>query len=200
MLLLAHGADPSPLTWDQALATFVLALGTVAVILGLGYRGLRPFLRDPGPADRKQILAWFGVGVGLVACVLYAFVMSAMQQLSEPTQPESFHKHYVSHGGQVGMWQNYHVEVARDESGEFRVWVSDAYRRGISARYFSGSLNGSALEASLDNSYAFVRQPRQVKTADLKLNVPGQQMTFRFHFDEQPGRKSLPAGFCAPTN
>jgi hypothetical protein len=199
MLWLAHGADPSPLTWDQALATFVLALGTVTVILGLGYRGLRPFLRDPGPADRKQVLTWFGVGVGLVACVLYAFFTSAMQQLSEPTQPESFHKHYVNHGGQVGMWQNYHVEVARDTAGEFRVWVSDAYRRGISPEYYSGTLNGAALEASLDSTYAFVRQPREVKSADLKLDVPGQRMTFKFQFDEQPGRTSMPAGFCAPT-
>lgn len=198
MLWLAHGADPSPLTWDQALATFMLAFGTAAVIIGLGYRGLRPFLRDPGPLGRTQVLAWFGVGVFLVGAVLYAFVESALQQLATPTQPESFHKHYVSHGGQVAMWQNYHIEIARDVSGEFRVWLTDSYRRRISADLFSGSLNGQPLAPALDNSYAFARQPVAVKSVDLKVEVPGQSITLHFDFDEKPGRKSLPKGFCAP--
>lgn len=199
MLWLAHGADPSPLTWDQALATFALCFGTVAVIVGLGYQGMKPFLRDPGPLGRRQVLAWLGVGVGLVACVLYAFTVSALSQLAEPTEPESFHKHYVSHGGQVGMWQNYHVEVARDEAGEFRLWLSDSYRRGISAELYKGTINGSPLIPSLDNTYAFVKGERSVKTADVALDVPGVPMTFKFVFDGKPGRTSMPAGFCAPT-
>ncbi len=200
MLWLAHGADPSPLTWDQALATFVLAFGTVALIVGFGYRGMRTFLRDPGPISRREVYAWLSVGLVLVVGILYAFLTSAFTQLGTPTQPESFHKHYVSHGGQVAMWQNYHIEVARDESGEFRVWVSDAYRRGISSEYFSGTLNGSELIGALDETYAFVKQPRKVKEADLKLAVPGQTMSFKFNFDEQPGRTSMPAGFCAPSS
>ncbi len=197
LIWLAHGADPAPLTWDEFLASLIFSVGTVALLVGLGYRGIRTFLRDPGPLGRKQVLTWLAVGVLLIVSVLWAFVTSALSQLKEPAQPESFHKHYVNHGGQVGMWQNYHVEVARNLAGEFRVWVSDSYRRPISAQFFEGALNGSPLEKALDLSYAFVRQPIEVRTAALVLRLPGQEMTFRFEFDERAGRTSLKE-FCAP--
>lgn len=170
----------------------------MALLLGLGYRGIRTFLRDPGPVGRKQALGWLAAGGLLVFSVLWAFVTSALSQLEQPTQPESFHKHYVNHGGQVGMWQNYHVEVARNLAGEFRVWVSDSYRRPISAQFFEGTLNGVPLEKSLDLSYAFARQPLEVRTASVLLRLPGQEMSFRFEFDEKAGRTSLKE-FCAPS-
>ncbi|MEW6277845.1 MAG: hypothetical protein AB1758_04410 [Candidatus Eremiobacterota bacterium] len=197
---LAHGADPTPLTWDEAVATLVLALGALGVLLGLGYRGIRPFLRE----GRRDVLAWGGVGLLLVMGVLWAFLSSALQQLRQPTRPEEFHAHTVNHGGQVAMWGDYHIEVGRDVSGEYRVWLSDAYRRPISARYYRGTVtpepSGTAvpLEASLDASCAFARLPREVRTIVLDLDVPGHAMRFRFRFDETPGKRSRPE-WCGPT-
>lgn len=127
---MAHGADPTPLTWDEFLASLVFSVGTVALLMGLGYRGLRTFLRDP--EARKQALGWLAAGGLMVGSVLWAFVTSALSQLEQPTRPESFHKHSINHGGQVGMWREYHVEVARNLAGEFRVWVSDSYLRPTS--------------------------------------------------------------------
>jgi hypothetical protein len=46
------------------------------------------------------------------------------------------HDHTSLHGGQVGMWGNFHVEYLAHD-GEYRVWVTDATRN---ARKASGSV------------------------------------------------------------
>lgn len=47
------------------------------------------------------------------------------------------HDHTSLHGGQVGMWGDYHLEYA-PKDGEHRVWVSDAKRVPV-----SGAVSGS---------------------------------------------------------
>lgn len=50
----------------------------------------------------------------------------------------SEHDHTSLHGGQVGMWGDYHLEYA-PKDGEHRVWISDAKRVPVTAAV-SGSL------------------------------------------------------------
>ena len=114
------------------------------------------------------------------------------------------HAHSIYHGGQMVMWGDYHAEVARAISGEYRVWLTDVYRRSISAEFFSGTLyprdpktgqldqaRALPLEMSLDKDYLFVTLDRSVKSVELFLKYPGNTIRLDFEFDGLKGRRSV---------
>lgn len=57
---------------------------------------------------------------------------------SFPAQPHSDHD--ADHGGVLGMSGDYHIELVKAHNGAFRVFVSDAFRRPISAGQVTGRL------------------------------------------------------------
>ena len=170
--------------WDEVAAGLGLAVGPAALLLlGCGRRLLGP-------------------GLVLWMAVVGSFLVSCYRQLSHPYPPPEYLSHVVNHGGQVGMWGNYHVEVARFPGDEYRVWVSDAYRRPISSRFYQGAFSGDPsglkvdLTSSLDGSYAFARLPGKPGAVRLALAVPQGQMQFRFSFTSR--RRTYSAEWCGP--
>lgn len=180
---------PDAMTWDACLACAGPLLGAFLVLLA----GVGPLV-----GSRRWRLAVLVAAVGLSTAV----AASAGRQLSRRYQPVTYRAHYVLHGGQVAMWGNWHVEITRNQAGEYRVWVADAYRRPIAARYFGGrilALPGGApqeLVPSLDESYAFVKLPRKQDVIHLELDLPGQHLNFRYSFAGK--KKAPPPEYCAP--
>ena len=100
------------------------------------------------------------------------------------------------------MWGDYHAEVARAVSGEYRLWMTDKYRRSISAEFFSGTVaprdpNTGALgravplDMSLDKDYLFASLDRGVRSVEVFIKYPGNTIKLDFEFDSNKGRKSL---------
>jgi hypothetical protein len=52
------------------------------------------------------------------------------------------HDHVALHGGQVGMWGEYHLEYA-PKDGEYRVWVTDEHRNPV-----AGTVTGSVKDGA----------------------------------------------------
>lgn len=146
---------------------------------------------------------WKGLGLGLVLGLAALVGSSAWAQLSRRYPPPSYRAHYVLHGGQVAMWGNWHVEIARDVAGEYRLWVADAYRRPISADQYGGRIipdpigEPVELEDSLDRSFGFAKLPRKLSVVRLELDLPGQQLKFRYSFDGTRRPSALPE-WCVP--
>ena len=93
-------------------------------------------------------------------------------------------------------------EVARAISGEYRVWLTDVYRRSISADYFSGIIYprdpktgklgpGTELEESLDEDYVMAVLDPGIKSVEVFLKYPGNTIRLDFEFDSAKGRKSV---------
>jgi hypothetical protein len=104
----------------------------------------------------------------------------------------------------MAMWGEYHAEVARAESGEYRVWLSDVYRRPISAQFFEVTLyprdpqsdvvdlsRPFPLDLSLDQAYRFGIVDRDIKAVQIRLRYPGNWIHLDFEFDSPKGKKSL---------
>lgn len=186
------------LTWHDCLALAARSLVPLGLVLALG----APVLRRLGRG--RESLAWGSLAVVLVTVLLAQVIASAASQLSQPYRPPSYRAHHVNHGGQVAMWGNYHLEMARDVAGEYRLWVADAYRRPISSAYYSGRIipvpegEPVELETSLDRSYAFAKLPKKLSLVRLELELPGQTLHFRFSFGGTGRPTELPE-WCGPT-
>lgn len=180
-----------PFTWSDCLPCVALLFGPALLVLGVS---------SPVVGSKRWTAFGCLMTLGLSALV----AESAYRQLGQRWQPPNYRAHYVLRGGQVAMWGNWHVEIARDVAGEYRLWVADAYRRPISAAFYQGRVipdpSGEAveLERSLDQSYAFARLPRNLKVVRLELELPGRQLKFRYSF-EGPRRSTPLPEWCAPT-
>ncbi|MEW6283052.1 MAG: hypothetical protein AB1758_30850, partial [Candidatus Eremiobacterota bacterium] len=184
---LAHGADPSPLTWDEALGTLAVVAAAFGLFALYGYRAMIRLGRDT--ASPRQARLWALLGAAFMTAFLGAFVESACRQVSTPAVPQEFHAHYTAYGGQVAMYRNYHIEVTRTPAGEFRVFLSDSYRRPIAAEFFGGGLRpeGSSdppipLTPGLNGRYVFARLDREALKVRLFLNLPGKSVQYSFDF------------------
>lgn len=181
------------------MATLGLAGVTFAMLALLSYRAVLRYVS--GPEIRRRLAAWAVVGALLAIGLIGAFLRSAFRQLSEARPPDGFHGHYRGQGGQVAMYRNYHIEVTRNLAGEYRVFVTDAYRRSISPKFFGGNVRAESggdsipLEPSLDNAYATARLPREVRQIRLLLTLPGQSLNLRFDFSQRLG-PPLPPQLC----
>ncbi|MCW5867670.1 MAG: hypothetical protein KIS61_10435, partial [Candidatus Eremiobacteraeota bacterium] len=176
---------------------------TLLMAAGLARMALAPlFSQDDEPKSRSEIAGWTAISMGvLVAMATWITRQSLVEAMAPPPAPAE-HAHSIYHGGQMVMWGDYHAEVARAVSGEYRVWLTDVYRRSISAEYFSGTIYprepksgklgpGIELEKSLDNDYLMAVMDRDIKSVEVFLKYPGNTIRLDFEFDSAQGRKSV---------
>ncbi|MFA5503947.1 MAG: hypothetical protein WC423_00875 [Vulcanimicrobiota bacterium] len=211
-LLLAHGADPTPLDWDEALANLVKFAVTFLLIGFMSYPILEPLLRGDGEAKeeagriRSETFGWVLVAGALVLGLGWWLTRTSMVEvMTEETANLEDHAHTQEVGGQVAMWADFHTEVVRVESGEVRIYLRDSYNREIAARFFqaevspvveSGRDDFQSTESSLKDTYRFARLGVEHKIYRIKISTPGWTTTLRFEFDESTRRRSLPI-WCA---
>jgi hypothetical protein len=207
-----HAGDPWSVTVEEALGDLTLLLVTLGVLLGLAWTVLRPAVAEwlQEVPSRREWLGWATVGGLLAGGLAWVALRGTFFDLFLPPPPPlETHKHYTEHGGVVTMWGDYHVEVARYRSTgrpmaqgageEYRVWLTDAYRRPISNEHFQGSITVTpppdearpAAGARRDlvpgpgGPYLMARYPLQPEkvVVRLQLRAPGQAMRFRVVFD-----------------
>ena len=87
----------------------------------------------------------FLYGALWIAAGIYAWVSgpwSAPHTVGDSIAHDSmFHMHQPLHdGGKVAMVGQFHLELASRPDGTHRLWVSDAYRKEMEAKEFSGTL------------------------------------------------------------
>ena len=92
------------------------------------------------------------------------------------------HDHTALHGGQVGMWGDYHVEyVGKD--GEYQVWVTDATRNPITGAISGAVKTGdTAVALTSDGPGTLVAKADGAGTKDVtvELTIDGQQLKLPF--------------------
>lgn len=203
MIFFAHGNDPSFLPPIELFGNWVLAMVTLGMAGGLARMALAPlFVQDEEPRSRSEIAGWTAISVAvLVAMATWITRQSLVEAVAPPPAPAE-HAHSIYHGGQMVMWGDYHAEVARAISGEYRVWLTDVYRRSISSQYFSGTIYprdpktgklgpATELEESLDKDYVMAVLDPGVKSVEVFLKYPGNTIRLDFEFDSAKGRKSV---------
>ncbi len=198
--LLAHGADPTPLPWDELLANLVKFAVTIGMVLVFASQVVGPLFDRPGKEKRQEMLGWAAVCSFLVLGMGWWLTRQSLAEAVAEAAPPEFHQHLGVNGGQVAMWGDYHVELARVISGEYRIWLSDAYRRPIRNDHYWVKIaprkDGSAkdfveMEASLGGDYRFAFLDRREKTVQLHVGVPGWDLKLNFDFDESNGKRTL---------
>lgn len=216
MIFFAHGNDPQALPWFVLLSNWTVMLVVVGMTIGSGYwlstqnrnaskstTGESP-TGETGASQVASNIGWVGIALG---CLMATAIWVTRQTLYEAVVPgvqDRKHQHALSNGGQVAMWGDYHVEIARHISGEYRVWFADAYQRPIGSDFFSGVLlprnpktkvvdenAGVNLEPGLERLYHFALMDPSIKSVQLRLNYPGGNIKLNFAFDESQGRRSL---------
>jgi len=203
-LVLAHGNDPSSLPPVELFGQWALAMVTLLLAAGLGRLALRPVFDQTDSKKRSEVAAWTAISLGVLVAMATWITRQSLLEAVSPAPPPQEHAHSVYHGGQIVMWGDYHCEVARAISGEYRVWLSDVYRRSISSQYFSGTivprdsrtdwLNEAQrvdLEESLDKDYRLAVLDRKVKSVQVFLRYPGNTIKLNIDFDSPKGKKSV---------
>ncbi|MFN8610104.1 MAG: hypothetical protein U0931_21355 [Vulcanimicrobiota bacterium] len=203
MICFAHGNDPGFLPPIELFGNWVLAIVTLVMAGGLARMALGPLLEQPGDAkSRSEIAGWTAISLGLLVAMATWITRQSLLEAVSPAVPPQEHAHSMYHGGQMVMWGDYHAEVARAVSGEYRLWMTDKYRRSISAEFFSGTVaprdpNTGALgravplDMSLDKDYLFASLDRGVRSVEVFIKYPGNTIKLDFEFDSNKGRKSL---------
>lgn len=152
-LVLAHGADPRPISIDEAAANLVKFFVTVSLALMMTYPVLAPLFpqrgepsNDEQPADAVEpsdanagLVGWVALGLLLVLSMAWWLTRTSIVELNTEAPLED-HRHTQEQGGQLAMWADFHAEVSRIESGEVRVYLTDAYNRPIAARFFDAEV------------------------------------------------------------
>lgn len=215
-LLWAHGADPRPIRIDEASANLVKFFVTILIALVMTYPVLAPLFpkkaRDAeAPAEASEansgVVGWVALGLLLVLSMAWWLTRTSIVELNAQETPIADHAHVQERGGQVAMWGDFHAEVARIESGEVRVYLTDSYNRPISARFFEAEVapvkagTGANSEptaepkptiSALDDSYRFALLGQEARAYRVKVSTPGWSVKLKFEFDNERGRRSLP--------
>lgn len=179
---------------EEALGDLVLFLVTLGVLLVLAGLGLRQLLaREAGDPDRRrELVGWGALATALVGGWVVVMARGTLVDLLQPAPvagEEGYHEHTPHHGGLVSMWRDYHVEVTRFRGDEYRVYLSDAYRREIAWQFFTGTLTVKGVERELlpgpGGPYRFaVFPPAEIPVEVLvHLEIPGGQFRLKFLFD-----------------
>lgn len=95
----------------------------------------------------------------------------------------AFHDHTSLHGGQVGMWGHYHVEL-RAAEGRYRVWVTDAARGPVSAVVTGAIRDGEqSLPLELDAPSGALQATAEgagARPVTVELSIDGQPLALPF--------------------
>jgi hypothetical protein len=163
LYLLAHGADPRPIRPDEAAANMVKFFVTITVALLMSYPVLAPLFpkraggqQQPSEASDANtgLIGWLALGLCLVLSMAWWLTRTSIVELTTKETPKPDHAHTQERGGQVAMWGDFHAEVARIESGEVRVYLTDSYNRPIAARFFDAEIVARPLDDPTETSPA----------------------------------------------
>lgn len=158
--LLAHGADPRPIRWDEATANLFKFFGTILIALVMSYPVLAPLFPKKGepseePSDRTEgssgLVGWVAIALMLVLSMAWWLTRTSIAELTTTETPMPDHRHAQERGGQIAMWGDFHAEVARIQSGEVRVYLTDSYNRPIAARFFEAEV--TPIDDKLDKAF-----------------------------------------------
>ena len=150
LALLAHGADPRPISGDEATANLVKFFVTIFLALMMVTPVLAPLFRaddskerspqEQAPPKNLALVGWVGIGLMLVLSMSWWLARTSLVELTTKEAPLPDHTHTIEQGGQMAMWSDFHAEVSRIESGEVRIHLSDSYNRPIAARFFQAEI------------------------------------------------------------
>lgn len=158
VVFLAHGADPTPLAWDEALANLVKFAVTFLLIAFLSYPVLGPLLSEETETQeegepKSQIMGWVGAGLLVVLGLGWWLTRSSLVEvMTEEPRVKEDHAHTQVEGGQLAMWADFHAEVVRVESGEVRIYLRDSYNRDIAARFYDAQVQVLELDGTESQS------------------------------------------------
>lgn len=198
---LAHGNDPRALPPAELFGHWALAMVSLLMVAALAGMVLKPVFSEAKPEQRGEIAGWAAISLAVLVGMATWITRSSLIEAVAPPPPPKEHAHAVYHGGQIVMWGDYHAEVARHRSGEYRLWLSDAYRRGISAELFQASVHprkgkvveelGQPMELSLDKTYLMQQLDPATKSVQVRIKYPGDTIKLDLDFDSPKGPKSL---------
>lgn len=208
-LVFAHGGDPSNLPPTELFGNWALAIVTLLLTGGMARLALQPVFEEAETRkERSELAGWTAISLGLLLLMGAWITRQSVVEAVSPPAILTDHQHAVYHGGVLSMWGDYHAELARVESGEFRMWLTDNYRRPISSEFFSGTIRprnaktgvcdeSAALELddALDSTYRFAVLDRKCKSVEVRLTYPGGTITLDYQFD-QPGWKRTMKDWC----
>jgi hypothetical protein len=200
-LLLAHGADPRPIRWDEATANLVKFFVTILLALLLSYPVLAPLFPRRSETQESTLekaepnsglVGWLALGLLLILSMAWWLTRTSIVELTTSEVPAPEHAHTQERGGQVAMWGDFHAEVARIESGEVRVYLTDSYNRPIAARFFQAEVTpipadstGVTDPVARATATPNVAEPRAAGPAvagarQAKVTVPALDDSYRF--------------------
>ncbi|MFN7971189.1 MAG: hypothetical protein U0166_02395 [Acidobacteriota bacterium] len=104
------------------------------------------------------------------------------------------HEHTAAHGGQLGMWKDWHLEVAIPEPGLYKVWLSDAYRQPIKLEGITGTLTVTpagkpaaelTLTADPAGEYLMAKSDAETGVVETEVRIKGlpEEIFMEFHFE-----------------
>ena len=210
-MLFAHSADPNNIPLAELFGDWIVAIVTLVLTGALSWVALSPMLKKADAATRNELAGWVALGIGVLLIMGSWVTRQSIAAALTPAPVQTMHMvHAPQNGGQIAMWGDYHAELARMVSGEYRLWLSDGTESPIGAAFFSGrvvprdaktgALNTSAganLETSLDGLSRECQLPREIRSVQVQLTYPGGTIKLDFVFDESPRRKSL-LMWCGP--
>ncbi len=166
LALFAHGADPRPISGDEATANLVKFFVTIFLALMMITPVLAPLFRpessqeqsphEPAPPKNLGLIGWVGVGLMLVLSMSWWLARTSIVELNTKEGPKPDHAHTSEQGGQIAMWADFHAEVSRIESGEVRIHLTDSYNRAIAARFFQAEIQPIELSSATPTPTAAV--------------------------------------------
>lgn len=74
----------------------------------------------------------------LLALALLSAPLLAGDAPAKSPGAKKLHEHHAQHGGQVGMWKDWHLEVLEPVPGEVQVWLTDAARDPVDSARVTG--------------------------------------------------------------
>lgn len=204
LIVFAHGNDPGSLPPVELFGNWALAMVCLVLTAALARAALQPVFEQVEGKSRSEVAAWTAISIAVLLAMGTWITRQSLVEALSPASPVQEHAHSVYHGGQVVMWGDYHAEVARNVSGEVRIWLSDKYRRSISSEFFEATIyprdvrtgkvdltQAFPLEMSLDKDYRFAILDRSLKSIQVKIRYPGDYLFLDFDFDSPKGKKSL---------
>jgi hypothetical protein len=121
---------------------------TVMLAVAMSYPVMAPLFQskgqEGGPSESRDsnsgLIGWLAIALLLILSMGWWLARSSIAQLAAGETVRPDHRHIQERGGQIAMWADFHAEVARVESGEVRIYLTDSYNRPIAARYFDARI------------------------------------------------------------